>query len=243
MKNYLYFAVALFALTVIFQLFFKGGENPSEKEKGSEDYLSTIMDTKNKAEKNVNDGVKKETNKINEATMENQELVKKYSKAIIKTSAGDIEIEFFSQDAPQTVGNFLKLSSDGFYNQTSFHRIIKGFMIQGGDPLSKEADWTKVQVGTGGPGYTVPAEIKLKNTRGTIATARQGDQVNPKRESSGSQFFINTVDNGFLDGQYTVFGKVTKGMEVVDKIENSKTIPGDQPIERTVINSVELLEK
>lgn len=219
----------------------KALESPSKE--SSDGYVSTLMDIKNDAERDIEEAVEKENNKINEALMEKTEpvLVEKESKAIIKTSAGDIEIELFVQDAPQTVGNFLKLSSEGFYNETAFHRVIKGFMVQGGDPFSKEKDWSKIQVGTGGPGYTIPAEIKLKNERGTIATARQGDQVNPKKDSSGSQFFINTVDNSFLNGQYTVFGTVIKGMEVVDKIENSQTNQMDQPLERIIIKSIEIL--
>jgi len=140
------------------------------------------------------------------------------------------------------VANFLKLAKEGFYNGTKFHRVIKGFMIQGGDPLSK--DDIKIDLwGTGGPGYTVPAEIKLKNTIGTVATARLGDNINPKKDSSGSQFFINTVDNPFLDNNYTVFGKIVSGMDVVTKIENAPTLlPGtaDRPAGAVVIESISL---
>ena len=188
---------------------------------------------------------KKETTmKENEKTSSPQidlSYLEKYTAATLRTSAGDIQIEFFGQEAPKTVSNFLKLSENKFYDGVTFHRVIKGFMIQGGDPNSKDDDPTND--GQGGPGYTIPAEIGLKNTKGTVATARLGDAVNPKRDSSGSQFFINSVDNSFLDGQYTVFGKVTSGMDVVEKIENTKTGANDRPIDDVVIESVELIKK
>ncbi len=136
--------------------------------------------------------------------------------AVIETKFGKIVIEFYEKDAPKTVANFIKLAKEGYYNGTTFHRVIPDFMIQGGDPNSKDDD--RSNDGTGGPGYTVEAEIKLPHKRGTVATARQGDQVNPQRRSSGSQFFINVKYNDFLDGGYTVFGNVIKGMDVVDKI-------------------------
>ncbi|MBV9464437.1 MAG: peptidylprolyl isomerase [Verrucomicrobiae bacterium] len=151
-------------------------------------------------------------------------------KVKIQTKHGDIVIETDETNAPLTSKNFLKLAKDGYYNQTTFHRIIPNFMIQGGDPNSKGQD--RSSHGTGGPGYTVPAEIKLPHVRGSVATARQGDQVNPKKESSGSQFFINVVDNKFLNGNYTVFGKVLEGMDVVDKIVAAQRDPRDNPLER-----------
>jgi cyclophilin family peptidyl-prolyl cis-trans isomerase len=148
---------------------------------------------------------------------------------IITTSLGDIVIEA-DPSTPLTAANFLKLASEGFYNDTTFHRVIPNFMIQGGDPNSKSEDRSKH--GTGGPGYTIPAEIKKPHARGTVATARLGDEVNPKKESSGSQFFINLVDNKFLNGNYTVFGKVIRGMEVVDKIAALPRDRRDNPLEK-----------
>lgn len=128
----------------------------------------------------------------------------------LTTQFGEILIELRPDKAPKTVENFLKLTREGFYDSLTFHRIISGFMIQGGDPKGD---------GTGGPGYTVPAEITdLKHVRGAVATARLGDQVNPEKASSGSQFFIVHQPAPHLDGGYTVFGMVTKGMDVVDKI-------------------------
>jgi peptidyl-prolyl cis-trans isomerase B (cyclophilin B) len=150
--------------------------------------------------------------------------------AVVETKLGKIVIEFYDKDAPKTVANFIKLAKGGFYDGTTFHRVIPGFMIQGGDPNSKSAD--RSTHGTGGPGYTVEAEIKRDHTRGTVATARLGDQVNPDKRSSGSQFFINVKDNGFLNGGYTVFGNVIAGMDVADKIANVPRDPRDNPNDR-----------
>jgi len=132
--------------------------------------------------------------------------------ATIETAKGNIVIELYPEVAPKTVANFEKLSKDGFYNGLTFHRVEPGFVVQGGDPQGN---------GTGGPGYVVPAEISAteKHLRGTIAMARTGDQVNPQRNSSGSQFYICLDAAPFLDGQYTLFGAVVSGMEVVDKIK------------------------
>jgi cyclophilin family peptidyl-prolyl cis-trans isomerase len=135
--------------------------------------------------------------------------------ATITTSKGEIVVALDAKSAPQTVNNFVHLSNQGFYDSLTFHRVEPGFVIQGGDPLG---------TGTGGPGYTVPAEIKLPHVEGAIAMARLSDQVNPKRESSGSQFYITLAATPFLDGQYTAFGKVTKGLDVVKKIAKGDVI-------------------
>jgi peptidyl-prolyl cis-trans isomerase B (cyclophilin B) len=150
--------------------------------------------------------------------------------AVVETKLGKIVIEFYDQDAPKTVANFIKLAKQGFYDGTTFHRVIPGFMIQGGDPNSKNPD--RSTHGSGGPGYTVDAEIKRDHARGTVATARLGDQVNPDKKSSGSQFFINVKDNGFLNGGYTVFGNVISGMDVADKIANVPRDERDNPNDR-----------
>ena len=137
--------------------------------------------------------------------------------AVLTTSLGKIVIKLRDKEAPKTTANFKKLVREKFYDGTTFHRVIPGFMIQGGDPNSKNAD--PGDDGTGGPGYTVAAEIKLPHLRGSVATARQGDQVNPRKDSSGSQFFIDVAPQPSLDaGGYTVFGEVIAGMDVVDKI-------------------------
>jgi len=132
--------------------------------------------------------------------------------AILDTDRGNIVIELYPSVAPKTVANFEKLSKDGFFNNLTFHRVEPGFVVQGGDPAGN---------GTGGPGYDLPAEINPaeKHVRGTVAMARKGDQVNPERKSSGSQFYICLEPAPFLDGQYTVYGGVVEGMAVVDKIK------------------------
>ena len=130
--------------------------------------------------------------------------------AIIDTERGTIVLELYPEAAPKTVANFETLVNKGFYNGLTWHRVVPDFVIQGGDP-----DGT----GSGGPGYTVPAEIKEKHLRGSVATARTGDDVNPQRKSSGSQFYICLEPQPGLDGQYTVFGGVIKGMDAVDKIQ------------------------
>jgi len=131
--------------------------------------------------------------------------------AVLDTDKGTIVIELYPAVAPKTVANFEKLSRDGFYNGLTFHRVEPGFVVQGGDPAGN---------GTGGPGYTVPAELSQteKHLRGTVAMARTGDDVNPQRASSGSQFYICLAPAPFLDKQYTIFGGVVKGMDVVDQI-------------------------
>jgi cyclophilin family peptidyl-prolyl cis-trans isomerase len=150
--------------------------------------------------------------------------------AVIETKLGKIVVELYEKDAPKTVANFKKLAKEGFYNGTTFHRVIPGFMIQGGDPNSKDDD--RSNDGMGGPGYTVEAEIKNDHKRGTLATARTGDAVNPQRRSSGSQFFINVKDNDFLNNQYTVFGKVIAGMDVADKIVAVERDKRDNPLDK-----------
>lgn len=155
--------------------------------------------------------------------------------ATLHTSKGDIAIEFFGADAPKTVENFAKLAQAGFYNGTKFHRVISGFMIQGGDPLTKD-DTQSARWGTGGPGYQFGDEIHAnnKNSAGTIAMANSGPNTN------GSQFFINTANNNFLDTKHTVFGRIISGLEVVAAIESTKTAAGDRPVEPVVINSVSI---
>ncbi len=148
----------------------------------------------------------------------------------ITTPQGDIQL-LLSDTAPKHKANFLKLAREGFYDGTTFHRVINGFMIQGGDPNSKNANPN--DDGQGGPGYTVPSEMSngLKHTRGAIAGARLGDGQNPKRESSGSQFYLVQPTGGtpFLDGQYTVFGQAVSGLDVIDKISQVPKAPGDRP--------------
>lgn len=195
------------------------------------------------------------------------------TKVLIKTSEGDITIALYD-NTPKHKENFIKLVNDGFYNGVLFHRIIQGFMIQTGDPESKGAPAGKM-LGNGGPGYTIPAEFKPENyhKRGAVAAARQGDQVNPTKASSGSQFYIvdgkpfnsnlmaqisyqygksfteeqrkvyETIGGApFLDGDYTVFGEVVEGMDVVDKIAAKPKDRYDRPTTDVKILSTEILK-
>jgi cyclophilin family peptidyl-prolyl cis-trans isomerase len=149
---------------------------------------------------------------------------------VLDTSLGRIVIELDDVAAPRTCGNFRKLVSDGFYNHTIFHRVIPNFIIQGGDPNTKSEDRTTY--GQGGPGYTLPPEIKLAHDRGAVAMARLPDSVNPQRESNGSQFYICVEPCPSLDNNYTVFAHVIKGMDVVDKIANQTRDSSDDPLSR-----------
>ncbi len=153
--------------------------------------------------------------------------------ATMTTSEGIIELTLDHVNAPLTVANFVALSREGFYNDTRFHRIIEGFMIQGGDPQSRDLslseDW-----GTGGPGYQFPDEIHAQNNNsaGTIAMANAGPNTN------GSQFFINVADNNFLNTRHTVFGRVSDGYQIVEALSGVATGPNDRPVEDILINSI-----
>ena len=158
------------------------------------------------------------------------------TKAIIETKFGNIELKFFPDVAPGHVKNFVDLAKKGFYDSTTFHRVIPGFMIQGGDPNSKNPD--KASHGMGGPGYTIKAEFNDKpHKRGILSMARA---ANP--DSAGSQFFICVADSHFLDKQYSVFGEVVTGMEAVDNIVNQPRDRRDNPNERIEIK-VRIAEK
>ena len=137
--------------------------------------------------------------------------------AVIETDAGTLKLKFWTDVAPKTVENFVKLAGEGFYDGTAFHRIVKGFMIQGGDPLSKE---DHPHVGTGGPGYKIKAEFSDRpHVRGVISMARSQHP-----DSAGSQFFICLAEANFLDGQYTAFGELIEGDEVLETIGNTPTL-------------------
>ena len=198
--------------------------------------------------------------------------------AIMKTNMGEIKIKLFPEFAPKTVENFTTHAKNGYYDGLIFHRVIKDFMIQGGDPDSKYAE-QGVRLGEGGPSYRIDAEFipTIMHKRGALAAAREGDAVNPMKKSSASQFYIvwgkvytgeeiegmsqrmkevgmgeltaeqkklYTTEGGtpFLDGQYTVFGEITKGLEVVDKIQNVATDMFDRPNRDVRILSVKIIE-
>lgn len=183
---------------------------------------------------------------------------KKETMVVISTDYGDMKIKLYDE-TPLHRDNFIKLAKEGFFDGLLFHRVIPQFMIQGGDPTSKDAKPGQ-SLGAGGPGYTIPAEFNPNfiHKKGALSAARQGDQVNPKRASSGSQFYVvqgrtasaQELQRGgikysdeqikiyeeqggtpFLDGQYTVFGEVVEGLDVIDKIAAVRTAPGDRPME------------
>lgn len=165
---------------------------------------------------------------------ETPELVEEnIMKATFTTNKGQIELELFDTLAPKTVENFVTLAESDFYNGVKFHRVIEGFMIQAGDPLSKD-DSMVDRWGTGGPGYTFEDEIHAENNNviGTISMANAGPNTN------GSQFFINVANNDFLDTKHTVFGKVISGMDTVSSIESVEKFPNDRPVEPVVIESI-----
>lgn len=158
----------------------------------------------------------------------------------IATTKGDIVIKLYEQ-TPLHKQNFMKLAQSGFYEGICFHRVINGFMIQVGDPLTKDPEMES-HWGEGGPGYTIPAEIVegLTHKKGAIAAARRGNSVNPAKESSGSQFYIVQDENGckHLDGEYTIFGEVVSGFEVIDRIASVATDFKDKPTNPIEITSV-----
>ncbi len=156
-----------------------------------------------------------------------------------ETTAGDLTLEFMPEIAPKHVENFVKLSRDGFYDGTKFHRVIPGFMIQGGDPNTKtdnERSW-----GTGGPGWSVDAEFSdVHHERGILSMARSSDP-----NSAGSQFFLVHGEAGFLDNQYTVFGRLVDGFDVLDEIVGAKTVPGGEgsrPVNPVTVTKAVVLE-
>jgi peptidyl-prolyl cis-trans isomerase B (cyclophilin B) len=209
----------------------------SEKNQNS-GYISNLLETKEQAKQNIQNSMDKENARLSETLEETPgDYVKKYSAALLETNWGKIKVKLYNAEAPLTVANFLKLSDQKFYTGTKFHRVIKGFMIQGGDPNSKDDNWA--DDGTGGPGYKFQDEINThKLVRGSLAMANSGPNTN------GSQFFIVTAEaTPWLDEKHTNFGEVTEGMDVVDKIENAKVNANSHPLEDISIKSIVLLEK
>ncbi len=226
--------VIIVTLAVIGAIWFftKSSEivSPSEVASSSSLELNTTDETKNTATTSEDILPATTTNKTSTLDMN-----KKYVSATMHTNKGDITIEFSPKDTPNTVANFVKLAGSGFYDGVKFHRIIKDFMIQGGDPLTKD-DSKMALWGTGGPGYSFADELtpNNKNNIGTIAMANSGPNTN------GSQFFINVAANNFLDTKHVVFGKVVKGMDIVAEISKVKTDQKDRPVDPVIINSITL---
>ena len=203
----------------------------------------------------------------------NNKQDEKMQTVLISTDLGDMTVVLYNE-TPEHRDNFLRLAQEGFFNDLLFHRVIDGFMIQAGDPHSRDAAPGE-RLGSGGPGYTVVAEIQdgLFHQKGALSAARQGDQVNPEKRSSGSQFYIvqgrrwseqeldmmaknrgieftadqvdkytNVGGTPHLDNEYTVFGQVIAGLDVIDKIATVRTGPGDRPVEDVKIKSITVIE-
>jgi len=164
-----------------------------------------------------------------------ENLAEQYDSVVIKTNFGDISVKFYTKESPITVNNFLNLAKSGFYNGTKFHRVIKGFMVQGGDPNSKDDDWSND--GQGGPGYKFQDEFNSHElVKGSLAMANSGPNTN------GSQFFIVTAESTpWLDGKHTNFGYVSGGLEIVEKIEKVNVNGNDHPTDDVIINGIELI--
>ena len=214
-------------------------EKTAETEKNQPaGYIPNLLETQKKAKQNIQNSMDQENARLNEALGEVKgDYMKKYFAALIETNWGKIKVKFYNADAPQTVNNFLLLADQKFYDGTKLHRVIKDFMIQGGDPNSKDDDWSND--GLGGPGYQFADEFNAhKLVRGSLAMANSGPDTN------GSQFFIVTAKaTPWLDGKHTNFGEVVEGMDVVDKIENADVNASSHPTEDIFIKSITLLEK
>lgn len=227
MYKYIIFGAVVIALIISSWFLFWNDSITEDKIQDQSESQIKVTENSNKEVNNINSGDK-------------QEIKKEMTKATLHTNKGDISFEFFEQDSPNTVANFIKLAGSGFYDGVKFHRVIKGFMIQGGDPLSR--DNSKMDLwGTGGPGYKFADEIdarvdlysKVGYKKGIVAMANSGPNTN------GSQFFIMAQDYP-LPPLYTIFGKVVLGQDVVAKIENTPTGSNDRPTEAVVINSITL---
>lgn len=184
----------------------------------------------------INESNMSKSMETNQSIDQQINLVDQYNQAIIKTNLGDIQVSFHGADSPKTVNNFLNLAQQGFYDGTKFHRVIKDFMIQGGDPNSKLDDWSTH--GTGGPGYRFADEFNNHPlVRGSLAMANAGPDTN------GSQFFIVTASTTpWLDGRHTNFGQVVNGLDIVEKIEATEVNQNDHPLNDIIINSIELIK-
>jgi cyclophilin family peptidyl-prolyl cis-trans isomerase len=222
--------ITLLLLSVMMVFAFGCSNDDSKEEKSDESNAKSTEQTTTLKEQKMPERVK-----IDPSTFE--DLSSQYKKAKLETNVGSIVVELFNEESPETVNNFLNLAKIDFYNGTIFHRVIKNFMIQGGDPLSKSDN--KALHGTGDPGYKFEDEFNdEKLVRGSLAMANSGPNTN------GSQFFIVTAkETPWLDGMHTNFGKVIEGMDIIDQIENTQTDQRDHPLKDIVIKNIELLEK
>jgi len=225
----------MYKFSIIFGVFFLLGAGcastaPSSSMQVKKADISLQSSTQSPTENTMN-------NREERTLVGQTDLAGEYSKAVLKTNKGDITISFYADASPKTVNNFLNLAKDGLYDNTKFHRVIQDFMIQGGDPLTKE-DSAHARWGTGDPGYKFPDEFNThKLVRGSLAMANSGPNTN------GSQFFIVTAsETPWLDGKHVNFGEVADGMDVVDAIEHTPTKPGDVPVEAISIIAIELVK-
>jgi peptidyl-prolyl cis-trans isomerase B (cyclophilin B) len=235
----------LFLLLFISTVVFSGcyDQKLEEATKKVDEVQSNLNNKAEDLQKNLENKTQQVQEKVQQKNQENNNNLlpfeMKYQEekiVLMKTNFGDIKLKLYTPEAPKTVNNFLSLAEKDFYNGIKFHRIIEGFMIQGGDPLTKTEN--KNQYGTGGPGYTFEDEINDKQlVRGSLAMANSGPNTN------GSQFFIVTAESTpWLDGKHTNFGEVIEGMEVVDEIEGLETDARDYPEKEVVIESIEIIE-
>ena len=233
-KTFLFLVVVIAALAVGSIWFFTGSSNSSDQTSSAPSLEIKTTDNTNGVSTASQEVVQPSTSTATTTNSTNT-MNDKYTTATLHTTKGDITIEFSPKDTPNTVANFVKLAGSGFYDGVKFHRVIKDFMIQSGDPLTKDDSQMDLW-GTGGPGYSFADELtpSNKNDIGTISMANSGPNTN------GSQFFINVANNNFLDTKHVVFGKVTAGMDVVMDISKTKTGPSDRPITPIVIESITL---
>ncbi|MFH1612102.1 MAG: peptidylprolyl isomerase [bacterium] len=222
----------IFVILIIFGAYFVKSDNKNEL---AEDEIDIQLDEK--FTQNNQENMTNEINNKNENTEQSEQKEVQQVFAVMKTNLGDVAFELFFKDAPVTVQNFVKLSQEGFYDGVKFHRVIKDFMIQSGDPNSKDDDWSND--GQGGPGYAFKDEINQhKLIKGSLAMANSGPDTN------GSQFFVVTADSTpWLDGKHTAFGQIVEGMETILAIENVETdkTQGDHPINDVVIESIQIV--
>ncbi len=219
-KKVIIILVVLFLSSILFIYFIN---------KSNKDNINDITSNTNNAQVNQKENIKN-MNLTNQKTGERID--------VINTSQGEIELKLNGDRTPITVNNFIMLAENGFYNGTKFHRIIKDFMIQGGDPLSKDES-KKNYWGTGGPDYRFVDEVFADDDmkEGDIAMANAGPNTN------GSQFFIVTAEKTpWLNGKHTIFGKVTKGIDIIKKIENVKTDSSDKPLEDVVVKEIKVVK-
>ncbi len=203
--------------------------------------LTLLVNCKGQAERNAEQEMQNQTTadstQTTPETVAPQPTAQTDEVAVIDTRFGRIVLEFFPEVAPVHVENFKKLARSGFYDGCTFHRVIPGFMIQGGDPNSKDGD--RANDGAGGPGYNINAEFNnRKHLRGTLSMARSQDP-----NSAGSQFFICVKDQPRLDGQYTVFGQVIQGLDAVDQIVSVKCDARDNPLEPVIMDKVSIMPR